>query len=126
MRILFQQLKFNQYEPVYLQVVKYFKRQILLGYLKEGDEVPSRRVLAAELGLNPTTCQKIYRILEEEGFVETQPNSKTTVRIFPGAIEKIREELIEEQAARLVQEMKANKLDFREVIEVLTRKWEEV
>ena len=75
----FAELKIDDSGPVYLQVVRFFKRKILTGELLNGDELPSRRVLAATLGLNLTTIQKIYKQLEDEKLLDTQPNSKTLV-----------------------------------------------
>ena len=52
--------------PIYLQIVQHIQREIVAGTIKNGDEVPSRRVLSALLGVNPNTIQKAYRILEDE------------------------------------------------------------
>ena len=73
----FQDLKFNEDSPIYLQVVRYFKRKILIGELQNGDELPSRRIMATTMGLNLTTIQKIYKQLEDERLIDTQPNSKS-------------------------------------------------
>ena len=70
----FQDLKFNEDSPIYLQVVRYFKRKILIGELQNGDELPSRRIMATTMGLNLTTIQKIYKQLEDERLIDTQPN----------------------------------------------------
>ena len=46
--------------PIYLQIVKHIKSGIVSGTVVNGDEVPSRRVLSALLGVNPNTIQKAY------------------------------------------------------------------
>ena len=53
--------------PIYLQIIRHVKRAIAAGTVQAGDELPSRRVLSAQLGVNPNTVQKAYRLLEEEG-----------------------------------------------------------
>ena len=53
--------------PIYLQIIKYLKQGIVSGAVADGDELPSRRVLSATLGVNPNTVQKACRMLEEEG-----------------------------------------------------------
>ena len=53
--------------PLYQQILLYVKRGIAGGTIQDGDELPSRRVLSALLGVNPNTVQKAYRLLEEEG-----------------------------------------------------------
>ena len=41
--------------PIYLQIIKYLKQGIVSGAVADGDELPSRRVLSATLGVNPNT-----------------------------------------------------------------------
>ena len=49
--------------PIYQQIVKHIKSGIVSGTIISGDEVPSRRVLSALLGVNPNTIQKAYKIV---------------------------------------------------------------
>ncbi len=51
----------NTREPVYLQVVRHFKEQIAIGNFVAGQEIPSRRELAASLNINPNTAQKALK-----------------------------------------------------------------
>ena len=39
--------------PVYLQIINFIKRGAIAGTIRDGDELPSRRVLSALLGINP-------------------------------------------------------------------------
>ena len=41
--------------PLYQQILLYVKRGIAGGTIQDGDELPSRRVLSALLGVNPNT-----------------------------------------------------------------------
>ena len=54
-------------EPIYKQL----RDQIILGIaqqqLKSGDLLPSVRMLADELGVNPMTVSKAYNLLKVEG-----------------------------------------------------------
>ena len=43
--------------PIYQQILTYIKRGAVAGTVTEGDELPSRRVLSALLGI-PTRCRK--------------------------------------------------------------------
>ncbi len=43
------------------------------GAIAPGEQLPSVRSLALELGINPNTVQKAYRILESQGVLETVP-----------------------------------------------------
>ncbi len=55
--------------PLYLQMQQQFIDLILLGQLKENDQLPSVRSLAQELGINPNTIQKAYQDLEGRGII---------------------------------------------------------
>lgn len=125
MPISFNDLKLNDYEPVYQQIIKHFKKNILLGNLLDGEEIPSRRVLAVSLGINPTTVQKIYKQLESENLIETQPNSKSNITININKIENIRKELTEEQSRKFLYELKSCGLNFKQVIDLIAKTWDD-
>ena len=57
--------------PIYQQIIRYVKQGIAAGTIRDGEELPSRRVLSALLAVNPNTVQKAYRMMEEEGLVES-------------------------------------------------------
>ena len=65
--------------PIYQQIVLYIKRGIAAGTILTGDELPSRRMLSALLGVNPNTIQKAYRLLEEEGLISSHAGAKSLV-----------------------------------------------
>ena len=56
-------------EPIYQQIVTQFKAKILAGELKEGDALPSMRLLAKELRISVITTKRAYEELEREGFI---------------------------------------------------------
>ena len=63
--------------PIYLQILRYIKRGVAAGTIRDGDELPSRRVLSALLGVNPNTVQKAYRVLEEEALIESHTGARS-------------------------------------------------
>ena len=63
--------------PIYLQILLFLKRGAVAGTIRDGDELPSRRVLSALLGVNPNTVQKAYRLLEEEGLIASHSGAKS-------------------------------------------------
>lgn len=63
--ISFETLRLEEDRPIYLQIIRHIQRGIVSGAIQDGDELPSRRVLSARLGVNPNTIQKAYRMLEE-------------------------------------------------------------
>ncbi len=46
--------------PIYTQLVKQIKRGVMLGKLKPGDNLPSVRHLAGDIGINLHTLNKAY------------------------------------------------------------------
>ena len=65
--ITFESFIMREGSPIYLQILLYIKRGIIAGSIKDGDELPSRRVLSALLGINPNTVQKAFTELERSG-----------------------------------------------------------
>ena len=56
-------------EPIYAQITRQIKDKILTGELKEGDALPSIRLLAKELRISVITTKRAYEELEREGFL---------------------------------------------------------
>ena len=56
-------------EPIYEQIVNQMKSMIIQGELKEGDALPSLRMLARDLRISVITTKRAYEELEREGFV---------------------------------------------------------
>ena len=56
-------------QPIYEQIVLQIKNLIISGSLKEGDALPSMRLLAKELRISVITTKRAYEELEREGFI---------------------------------------------------------
>lgn len=65
------QLNLKSGKPVYLQLVDQVKAAVASGAAREGDPLPSIRVLAEDLRVNRNTVAKAYAELERQGVVET-------------------------------------------------------
>ena len=63
----------------YLQLVQQVKQALRLGFLKEGDQLPTMRMVVSRLAINPNTVFKAYRELELEGLIESRPGLGTFV-----------------------------------------------
>lgn len=55
--------------PIYQQIKDQIKEEILRGSLKEGNQLPSIRVLANETGVSVLTSKRAYDELEQEGYI---------------------------------------------------------
>ena len=59
--------------PIYEQITRQIKALILQGALREGDALPSMRLLAKELRISVITTKRAYEELERDGFITTVP-----------------------------------------------------
>ena len=97
--------------PIYQQIIRYVKQGIAAGTIRDGEELPSRRVLSALLAVNPNTVQKAYRMMEEEGLVESHTGAKSCVHADAGRVAALRQELTETELRAMVRSMKRMGLD---------------
>ncbi len=77
-------------KPVFRQIVDQVRYQVAGGLAQPGDELPSTRQLAADLGLNPMTVSRAYALLEQEGVVERRPGLSLIVRAPSGEEQRTR------------------------------------
>lgn len=61
--------------PVYLQLMQQIRHGIETGALRAGQRLPTIRMLAEELVINPNTVVRAYRELQHEGVVELKQGS---------------------------------------------------
>jgi len=85
------EIDFNSDEALYLQL----RNQIILGIatsrIREGDELPSVRQLAGDIGINMHTVNKAYAVLRQEGFVKVDRRKGAIISIDADRMETIRE-----------------------------------
>ena len=65
--------------PTYLQLVQQVEQALRLGYLKQGDQLPTVREVVADLAINPNTVLKAYRDLEQKGLASGRPGQGTFI-----------------------------------------------
>ena len=109
--------------PFYLQIIRYIKQGIVAGIILNGDELPSRRVLSALLGVNPNTIQKAYKMLEEEGLIQSHSGAKSYMVLTEDRIKEIRTELLENDARNAVQTLKQMGVTMEEAISLIEKYW---
>ena len=85
------EIDFNSDEALYLQL----RNQIILGIatsrIREGDELPSVRQLAGDIGINMHTVNKAYTVLRQEGFVKVDRRRGAVVSIDADRMETVKE-----------------------------------
>lgn len=75
------EIDFNSDEALYLQL----RNQIILGIatarFREGEQLPSVRQLADEIGINMHTVNKAYTVLKQEGYVKVDRRRGAVVAV---------------------------------------------
>ena len=121
--VSFEELVLGAGLPIYLQIVLYVKRGMVAGTIRNGDEMPSRRVLSALLGVNPNTIQKAYRILEEEGLICSHAGAKSCAAFEESQTAHIRRQLLEADVQTMVEAMKQMEVTKEEALALVEKLW---
>ena len=112
-------------KPIYEQISSQIKAMILSGQLREGDSLPSMRLLAKELRISLITTKRAYEELEREGFVVTVPGRGSFVAEQNPAL--LREEhlkKVEDCLQGAVDAARLGGIGYDEVAETLRLLWE--
>lgn len=109
--------------PIYTQIILHLKRGMVAGTIRHGDELPSRRVLSALLGVNPNTVQKAYRLLEDEGLIQSHSGAKSYVVVSAKVLKQVREELLENEISGMIRAMQQMGLSQEEALSLLKKYW---
>jgi len=91
----------HSWVPVYRQLIDQVQAAIATGLLKPGDQLPTVRLVAVELAINPNTVSRAYREMEIRGILDTQQGTGTF--IADRQVEPSKEER-ERQLAQLIGE----------------------
>ena len=91
--------------PIYLQIMEEIKKRTVRGQYKTGEQLPSVRELAKEIGVNPNTIARVYMELEREGFILTRRGQGSFITEESGRIEKEREKLADDATKRFIKEI---------------------
>ena len=106
--------------PIYDQITRQIKGLILRGELREGEALPSLRLLARELRISVITTKRAYEELEREGFITTVPGKGCFVA--PRNLELVREASLrqaEEYLQQAVDAARSGGVTLEELTETL-------
>ena len=123
--VSFDRLALEGNSPIYIQIIQYVRRGIVAGQIQDRDEMPSRRMLSALLGVNPNTVQKAFRLREEEGIIESRTGAKSYVSVDAEQVVRIRAQLLAGDARAVIGAMKQMGASKEEALAELERLWDE-
>ncbi len=92
------QINPNSRDAIYLQLKEQVVRLALAGVLAGDEQLPSVRVLARELGINPNTVSKAYQELETEGVLYSVAGKGSFVKPGIQASGEVRRKALDEFA----------------------------
>ena len=123
MRIL---LSNSSPDPLYDQIVRQIRAQIISGDLAESSPLPSIRKLAHDLQISVITTKRAYEELEKEGLIDTVGGKGTFVAAQnPGFLREKRLKVVEEKLAEAVSEARLLGIDLEALGEMLGLLWEQ-
>lgn len=112
-------------KPIYAQITDQIRAAIFDGRLKEGEALPSIRLLAKELRISVITTKRAYEDLEAAGFIVTMPGKGSFVAPQNPALH--REESLKQVESHLQEAVDAARrggITLAEVSETLQLLWE--
>ena len=107
--------------PIYEQISSQIKALIMNGTLKEGEMLPSIRVIAKELKVSVITTKRAYADLERDGFIEVVQGRGSFVS--SRNLDFIREEQlksVEMYLQKTVEIARTSNISLEELTEILT------
>ena len=111
--------EFDEDKTIYKQLVEKLKLQIILGFFKPGDKLPSVRELSSIIRVNPNTIQRSLSELEDVGLIFTKRTSGKFVTENQKIIHQIKKELAIEKTDKFINDMNELGLNKNEVIKLL-------
>jgi GntR family transcriptional regulator len=119
-------VNFNNRDPLYLQVVRYYKQQIAIGVFEAGQEIPSRRELASMLKINPNTAQRAYKEMEEQGLIHTERNFPSRITTDERVLSSVREELIVEAVDSFIKSINPINVSLDELLSMVSDRFKSI
>ncbi len=107
-------------QPIYEQIVEQIKQMIINGLLKEGEALPSMRLLAKDLRISVITTKRAYEELEREGFIFTMTGKGSFVA--QKNIELLKEEqmkAVEQHLSEAVKLARRSEISLEELTQIL-------
>ena len=112
-------------KPIYEQLVENIRTCVLSGDLAPGEQLPSVRVLAGELAINPNTIQRAYNELERVGVTISVPGRGSFISEDITRLVDSRRRTSLEALDEKMREAKNIGVAKAEVIDLADKRWED-
>ena len=112
-------MEFKDNIPIYLQIEQYLYRQIALGKLTAGEQIPSVRKLALELTVNVNTVQRALQQMTSQGILYTKRGEGNFVTEDTKLLSETKQSLINNELEQFVQNMEKFGIGRNELVSTL-------
>ncbi|EOS26178.1 hypothetical protein C806_01394 [Lachnospiraceae bacterium 3-1] len=111
----------NSDRPIFIQIIEKIQVDIISGFYKSGDKLPSVRELAQEASVNPNTMQKALSELERTGLVYSQRTSGRFITEDTTMIDQLKSKLAKEIVTEFWDNMQKLGFQKEETISLLAK-----
>lgn len=112
--------------PIYEQIVRAIKNEIIAGNIKEDDVLPSIRGLARDLQISIITTNRAYEELEKEGLIYSKAGKGFFVsKQNTNMLKEKKIQGIENDIQELVKECKKSGITKEEMLGIIEVIWDE-
>ena len=104
--------------PIYMQIRNQIVMGISSGELAAGEQLPTVRALALEMGINTMTVSKAYQLLKTEGYIMTDRKNGARVRMEIQKQASI-PEANKAELKRIVSEARISGVEKKQIMELV-------
>ncbi|MHA7743813.1 GntR family transcriptional regulator [Priestia aryabhattai] len=108
-------------KPLYEQLVDKLKELIIHEVFKADQKLPSVRLLAKELTINPNTIQKAYRELEHQNYIYSVPGKGSFVTPQVDTLNNEKVKKMKEELVKLLAEAMYLGMDKDEILSLISQ-----
>ncbi|MDO4555944.1 MAG: GntR family transcriptional regulator [Lachnospiraceae bacterium] len=113
-------------QPIYEQIATQIRNMILSGKLKDGDALPSMRLLAKELRISVITTKRAYEELEKDGFLYSVVGKGSFVAARnTDFLKELKLKEMEEHLREAILQARIFGVTKEEIIDIITMLYEE-
>ena len=116
-------IQFNKRDPIYLQLIDYFREKLVSNQIKPGEELPSRREIARKFNINPNTVQRAFSEMEEMSWIYTEPHRPSRVTQDVELIQKIKKDFVRRAVEEFVSSIRTIDISYVEITELVEKEF---
>ena len=111
--------QFRGHAPVYRQIVRHIRADILNGCYQPDEQIPPVRQLAMEAGVNPNTMQRALSALEDEGLLVSRGTVGRFVTSDEAALGRARRTARQDALEKLAEDARAAGLTLDDLVQYI-------